>query len=160
MSYWRLTVEQFGKIEHAEIELAPLTLFVGDNNSGKSYLLSLAWAMKTIARDVVFSEDAVIGLKSTDYDEIERRLLHGIDQAEDGSKVHFEIAEILPELQSVINELLFANKQALVKAIFNSDSVLIGNVTLTMPDDIDGRIGITREGNKVSVSYQNATVPV
>ncbi|MCI8790709.1 MAG: ATP-binding protein [Lachnospiraceae bacterium] len=41
---WRLKVSGYGKIESAEIETAPLTLFVGDNNSGKSYLMSLLWA--------------------------------------------------------------------------------------------------------------------
>ena len=39
MAFWKLIVEDFGKIKSAEIEVAPLTLFVGDNNSGKSYLL-------------------------------------------------------------------------------------------------------------------------
>ena len=34
---WRLKVSGYGKLESAEIETAPLTLFVGDNNSGKSY---------------------------------------------------------------------------------------------------------------------------
>ena len=43
MSY-KLIVENYRKIEKAELEVAPLTLFVGDNNSGKSYLLSLLWA--------------------------------------------------------------------------------------------------------------------
>ena len=33
MSY-KLIVENYGKIEKAELEVAPLTLFVGDNNSG------------------------------------------------------------------------------------------------------------------------------
>lgn len=37
----RFIIEKFGKIERAEIQVSPLTLFVGDNNSGKSYLLSL-----------------------------------------------------------------------------------------------------------------------
>ena len=42
---YKLIVENYGKIERAEIEVTPLTLFVGDNNSGKSYLLSLIWAL-------------------------------------------------------------------------------------------------------------------
>lgn len=54
MKYCKMTVEQFGKIRKAEIELAPLTLFVGDNNSGKSYLLSLSWAMRTIVNELAF----------------------------------------------------------------------------------------------------------
>ena len=44
---YTIHVEQFGKIKKADIRVAPLTLFVGDNNSGKSYLLSLVWAFQT-----------------------------------------------------------------------------------------------------------------
>lgn len=31
-------VSNFGKIEHAEITLSDFTLFVGDNNSGKTFV--------------------------------------------------------------------------------------------------------------------------
>lgn len=41
----KLIIEDFGKIKKAEIDISPLTLFVGDNNSGKSYLLSLIWGI-------------------------------------------------------------------------------------------------------------------
>ena len=43
--HWKLTVDGFGKIEHAEVDVRPLTLFVGPNNSGKSYLASLIWGI-------------------------------------------------------------------------------------------------------------------
>lgn len=43
---WILKVCEYGKIESAEIEMAPLTLFVGDNNSGKSYLMSMLWGIQ------------------------------------------------------------------------------------------------------------------
>lgn len=36
MLSWKLHVQDYGKIKSAEIEIEPLTLFVGDNNSGKS----------------------------------------------------------------------------------------------------------------------------
>ena len=39
MASWKLRVENYGKIKSAEIEIAPLTLFVGDNNSGKTTFL-------------------------------------------------------------------------------------------------------------------------
>lgn len=158
MSYWKLTVEQFGKIKHAEIELAPLTLFVGDNNSGKSYLLSLAWAMRTIARDTVFSEEAIRELKSEAFDKIERQVFQSVDTVETGSEVSFEISELLPEIQCVINELLIANKQTLLKVLFNSDSVKAGNIILTMPDNVTGRIKILREGEKAIINYQKSYV--
>ena len=46
MANWKLSVKNYGKIEKAEIECAPLTLIVGDNNCGKSYLMSLLWGIK------------------------------------------------------------------------------------------------------------------
>ncbi len=42
---WKLLVEGLGKIEHAEVEVRPLMLFVGENNSGKSYLASTLWGL-------------------------------------------------------------------------------------------------------------------
>lgn len=42
---WKLHVEGLGKIREADIEIHPLMLFVGDNNSGKSYLASLLWGL-------------------------------------------------------------------------------------------------------------------
>src|SRR5580700_2291352 len=42
---WKLLVEGLGKIERAEVDVRPLMLFVGDNNSGKSYLASLLWGL-------------------------------------------------------------------------------------------------------------------
>lgn len=45
---WKLKVSGYGKIGNAEIEVAPLTLFVGDNNSGKSYLMSLLWGIQNL----------------------------------------------------------------------------------------------------------------
>ncbi|WP_148294396.1 AAA family ATPase [Azospirillum sp. B506] len=42
---WTLHIEELGKLSEAEIQLAPLTIIVGKNNSGKSYLSSLLWAL-------------------------------------------------------------------------------------------------------------------
>ena len=36
--HWRLQVEDFGRISAADVTLRRLTLLVGPNNSGKSYL--------------------------------------------------------------------------------------------------------------------------
>lgn len=43
--YWTLSVEHFGKIRTADIEVAPLTFFLGENNSGKSFLMNLFWCV-------------------------------------------------------------------------------------------------------------------
>lgn len=38
---WTLHVEQIGKITKADIRIAPLIFFTGDNNSGKSYMITI-----------------------------------------------------------------------------------------------------------------------
>ena len=40
-----IAVENFGPIEKAEIDLRPLTVFVGDNNTGKTYLATLIYLL-------------------------------------------------------------------------------------------------------------------
>ena len=40
-----LNVQNFGPIEKAEIELRPLTVFVGESNTGKTYLAALIYAL-------------------------------------------------------------------------------------------------------------------
>ncbi len=40
-----IAVENFGPIEKAEIDLRPLTIFVGESNTGKTYLASLIYAL-------------------------------------------------------------------------------------------------------------------
>lgn len=41
----QLAVENFGPIEKAEIDLRPLTVFVGESNTGKTYLSALIYAL-------------------------------------------------------------------------------------------------------------------
>ena len=41
-----IAVENFGPIEKAEIDLRPLTVFVGESNTGKTYLSALIYALQ------------------------------------------------------------------------------------------------------------------
>ncbi|MEI3279735.1 MAG: AAA family ATPase [Eubacterium ramulus] len=49
---WTLHVENFAKIKSADVTIAPLMCFVGDNNSGKSYLMSVLWGILTLGKDI------------------------------------------------------------------------------------------------------------
>ena len=42
-----INVQNFGPIEKAEIDLRPLTVFVGESNTGKTYLAALTYALYT-----------------------------------------------------------------------------------------------------------------
>lgn len=47
-SEWTLEVEGLGKIKQAAVRVKPLTLFVGENNTGKSYLASVLWGVVSL----------------------------------------------------------------------------------------------------------------
>jgi predicted ATP-dependent endonuclease of OLD family len=49
---WTLHVEHFAKIDEADVRISPFMCFVGDNNTGKSYLMSLLWGILTIGKDI------------------------------------------------------------------------------------------------------------
>ena len=42
----QIAVENFGPIEKADVDLRPLTVFVGESNTGKTYLASLIYALQ------------------------------------------------------------------------------------------------------------------
>lgn len=44
-----LNLKGFGRIKEANVKLSPLTILVGRNNTGKSYLAALLWAVRSAA---------------------------------------------------------------------------------------------------------------
>lgn len=49
---WTLHVERIGKITKADIRIAPLIFFIGDNNSGKSYMMTILWGLLFLGKDL------------------------------------------------------------------------------------------------------------
>jgi hypothetical protein len=45
---WKFVTENIGKVSRAEISMAPLVLLVGKNNTGKSYIATLLWALSNV----------------------------------------------------------------------------------------------------------------
>lgn len=64
---FRISVTGLGCLGPTTVELRPLTLFVGENNSGKSYLSTVIWALAEIpfgwVAEVLKSAEALEGLK-------------------------------------------------------------------------------------------------
>lgn len=116
---WTLHVENFGKIESADIEVSPMMLFVGDNNSGKSYLMSLLWEL--VAFDWNFTRD----LELESYQKCEQWFKNNLH---DGDNVIDD--EIQTLLVNWFNDQLRLNKDDIVKNIFNHD-VPIGEMVIT-----------------------------
>lgn len=130
--HWILKVAGYGKIGKAEIEVAPLTLFVGDNNSGKSYLLSLLWGIQNLGIDTLL-ETSGTERDTRWYDCVKVQ----VDEALKNGTSVVPVCEIAEKLQNILNEHLQRNKNKIIKRIFNSDSITIEKMEIEFVD-IDG----------------------
>lgn len=122
---WTLHVENFAKIKSADIRLSPLICFVGDNNSGKSYLMSLLWGILTLGKQLF----PINPPESKKYKECEQWLKSNL-----GKQV--EITDETTELYLAwFNENLATKKQDLLKKIFNfevnAERIVIKNLERT-----------------------------
>ncbi|MED0656396.1 AAA family ATPase [Anoxybacillus ayderensis] len=116
---WALKVERFGKIKRAEIEIAPLMLFVGENNSGKSYMMSLLWGLLSEARKFFPKEPS----SSQTYQEIDRFLERSIGNR---CKIGDEEAQLFIQW---FNDILRNKKSEFIKTIFRR-KIPIGSLTI------------------------------
>ena len=108
---WTLHVENFAKIKSADVTIAPLMCFVGDNNSGKSYLMSVLWGILTLGKDIFPKKPS----EAKVYRQCENWLREHIN-------IEIEMSETDIELYiSWFNELLNVQKKSLIRRIFNYD---------------------------------------
>lgn len=59
---WSLHVERIGKIQEADIHIAPLLFFIGDNNSGKSYMMTILWGLLFLGKNYFLKENQIVVL--------------------------------------------------------------------------------------------------
>ena len=108
---WTLQVENLAKIESADVTIAPLMCFVGDNNSGKSYLMSILWGILTLGKDIFPKKPS----EAKVYKQCENWLK---------DRINIDIELSGTDMQLYVdwfNELLNFQKKTLVKRIFNYD---------------------------------------
>ena len=110
-----IEVENLGPIKRGKIELKPLTVFIGPNNTGKTYLAYLIagitnkWRIKVVMRKIMESiaesvNEKKILLKITE-DDFKELLKSGVIKDFILSNKYL-IREILKELSSVFNYLI------------------------------------------------------
>ena len=108
---WTLHVENLSKIKSADVTIAPLMCFVGDNNSGKSYLMSMLWGILTVGKEIFPKKPS----DAKTYKRCEEWLKTYINVEKELSDEDIEI------YLTWFNELLNLKKKSLVKKIFNYD---------------------------------------
>ena len=109
---WTLHIENFARIDSADIEISPLLCFIGDNNSGKSYIMNLLWGI--IANGHMFYYDQnKCCVDSPEYAKCNEWLLANV-----GKKVEI-IPDIAQKYIDWFNKILNFNKAGLLQNIFN-----------------------------------------
>lgn len=127
---WTLHIENFARFHIADIELRPLTLFVGENNSGKSYMATLLWGVLALGR-TLFPTKAT---ESKAYKNCLERLQQRIAQTDQhaSSEPSFKLDDTDNLLFIAwFNELLHKNRAPLIKRLFGHNGISIGQLQLT-----------------------------
>ena len=150
----KLYVRDFGKIKEANIDVKPLTLFVGDNNSGKSYLLSLIWALRS--RECLrFLFSKISNYKDMDfYKRIENTFSEEIINRKK-SKFYLNINQ--NDMIMFLNKLLDRYRDDFIKNVFNFKEINIGELRLDFaPNKINvcAIVNYDSDGNVAQMSVE------
>ncbi|XXT20737.1 AAA family ATPase [Sorangium sp. So ce429] len=119
---WKLVVEDLGRIARAEIEARPLLLFVGGNNTGKTYLASLLWGLTSLSGELTVTRG-----------EAYQRCVAWIEErfARHEQEPAFEVTpEVHAELVQIVNDTLREQGATLAARTFNRASFKIGKIEL------------------------------
>lgn len=162
MNKWTLHVTDFGKIEKADIEVAPLTLFVGDNNSGKSYMMTLIYGLLYLD---IFFQKYEIDTSSDIFLKCCKILDRMLDFDEDEENMYVLSKNDIIDLQELLNQILNDNKDGFLRNLFNRE-MEIGQLWIEFPKDNhyqfkiepmddfgDGEGSVTLRGHRVKEQY-------
>lgn len=152
MGNWKLLVEDYGKIKSAEIEIAPLTLLVGDNNSGKSYLLSLLWGIENLGIETILGNDF---MQMKQAESLKNWIWKQIDIAIETKENVVSISSVSDVMEELLNLQLEKNKDRFVKNIFNSEDVGIGKLVIKFTDIKKQNIYFKMTENETMQIYVN-----
>jgi predicted ATPase len=108
-----LHVENFGMIKKADITPSAITFFIGDNNSGKSYLMTLLYGILSDKFNGMLS--CVMGLFNHHFDKIIENGLSGKYE----NNIYNSTENDLLEVQKILNSSLEKSKNGFIKDLFN-----------------------------------------
>ncbi|MBF0262026.1 MAG: AAA family ATPase [Magnetococcales bacterium] len=131
---WTLQVRNFGPIQSADIEIHPFMMFIGPNNSGKSYLSTLLWGLMTHGK--LLFDDSIINYSSYNacLEWIEQEYQKAIKATQ--SNIEFEYISNFDNATiklfiDLFNEVTYNKKNLLIAEIFNCDMIDINELKVT-----------------------------
>ncbi len=135
---WTLHIEEFGRIKEADVTVGPLTLFVGDNNSGKSYLMALIYALLGLdfgPFDFMRPENSFdLCRESPAYEKCMEWIQAGIEAAKSKGAVQLPLShDALSSFKELLCAVLKKNWLLISKLAFNEE-ISIGDISISFPD--------------------------
>ncbi|QMT31212.1 AAA family ATPase [Alysiella filiformis] len=110
----QFTVENLGKVSKADIDLKPLTIFIGKNGSGKTYVASALWAYISYIKSIENVTDNISTYIPKNiynkYKNILSNFLHGFDGVLDYKKYFIIKKEDIEIIFNNINNHISKNK--------------------------------------------------
>ena len=149
----RLSVTNFGPIAEAEIELRPLTVFVGPSNTGKSYLAILLYALHRIFKERVDSflvdyEYELFRKSIRANNEIKNSIIEWAAELTEKNDKHRQSSKILPHsVASIVYRALNAVK-------FSDDKIFSEIVRCFGINDIPELIRHSASETSISIAKQ------
>ena len=134
---WTLHVEDFGPIERADVEISPLTFFVGDNNSGKSYLLTLLYGL-------LQADDALGDLldNSEEYKICAKWTQNVLQAAVDERQVTLLLDDSVYHIfENLLNRILEDRKKEILASLLTK-TVSAGKISVKFPPGENDRLTV------------------
>lgn len=137
-------IRNFGKIEKADIDLSDFVVFVGENNSGKSYVMQLIYGLFSLIYDSRFLSDL-----ADDIEDLIPELKDDKDVCFDSElTVKSDNVNFFERLQDIINDHIDHNKQRIIENTFHTSDLSIDTLRIEF-SALHDSISLTYEPNEV-----------
>lgn len=121
-----IAVERFGRVQAAEIQLAPMTILVGRNNTGKSYIASLLWAIRSSRWGIRPSNRERLPAPEWFREYVESA------HATAAAPLEVSAARVMP----YVNEWLARNTDALAADLLSLENASIGKLSFNLSGQV------------------------
>ena len=127
-------------------------MLVGDNNSGKSYLLSLLWGIENLGIETILGDDF---MQMKQAESLKNWIWKQIDIAIETKENVVSVSSVSDIMEELLNLQLEKNKNRFVKNIFNSEDVGIGKLVIKFTDIKKQNIYFKMTENETMQIYVN-----
>lgn len=119
---WTLHFEGFGRIDRGAVTIAPLMVLTGDNNTGKSYVMSLLWGVIALGREL-FPEEvpASAAYQQCDHWLRERIGVDGVVDDEGGGRFTAWFSEVLHHHRQELSDAVFGKERVRLRKLRITD---------------------------------------